>query len=316
LASAPAPARVELPSIEESNRILQRATQQARAKAAEQTQADGNSALAAGLEKAIEPEPETPKPFTPQIGPSGERFMMSPSGKRINLPPEPSPEEQERRDQQQRERERDEKRRQLQERANWLRSKSEVPRRFTQASMNNLGDVEPGYRATGERLVGMMDVPQMYAMLGTRGGGKTHLACAVIHAFCDAGKAATYQRATDIFLAIKRTWGKRGESEDRVIDGLAKVSLLVIDELQVRSDTPWEDTILTDLIDRRYADMRSTILIANQTLEQFSERMGDSVVSRLTQMGGIMCNWQTRRVPGMVPEQVPPPAPLPGSMTF
>ena len=47
------------------------------------------------------------------------------------------------------------------------------------------------------------------------------------------------------------------------MDELATTKLLIIDEVQERAESGFENRLLTHLIDARYAAMRPTIIIAN-----------------------------------------------------
>ena len=71
----------------------------------------------------------------------------------------------------------------------------------------------------------------------------------------------------------------------------------MLDELQERGETPWEDRLLTHVIDRRYAAEKDTLLITNHSKEKFLESIGESVASRLVETGGIVnCSWASYRV--------------------
>ncbi len=103
------------------------------------------------------------------------------------------------------------------------------------------------------------------------------------------------------FLDVKESFGGSG-SEKAVIDAYVKPAVLVLDEMQERGQTPWEDRLLTHLIDRRYAAKKDTLLLSNQTSKQFQEAMGESVVSRILQTGGIaVCDWESFRTKTICP---------------
>lgn len=72
--------------------------------------------------------------------------------------------------------------------------------------------------------------------------------------------------------------------------------LVVIDELHDCDDQKMKLRVLTDVVDRRYSMCRDTILISNQTAEDFSATVGDSIFSRLNQFGAIIeCKWESFR---------------------
>ena len=144
------------------------------------------------------------------------------------------------------------------------------------------------------------DKGYLVALLGTRGTGKTQLAVALIHAACQRGQSARYVKAIDLFRTIRRAYGPEPTaSEDRIIDGLAGVDLLVVDELHQRGQSEWEAHTLTNLIDRRYDAMKSTLLVANLSKADFAQQIGDSVVSRIHETGAaIELTGQSYRRPG------------------
>lgn len=142
----------------------------------------------------------------------------------------------------------------------------------------------------------------MVALIGVRGTGKTQLAVSVIHRCCAVGINCAYVKVMDLFKDMRRAYSPaavRGEREVDIIEKWSKVTLLVIDEAHQRAETAWEQNTLTNLLDLRYDARKCTILIANQTKEEFSASMGDSIISRMIETGqAIECNWPTYRKAG------------------
>lgn len=135
-------------------------------------------------------------------------------------------------------------------------------------------------------------------LLGKRGTGKTQMAVELIrHTTLELGKPAQFCSAMDFFLEIKSTFGKNSEEDERqVIARFARFELLVMDEFQERGETEWEDRILTHLIDKRYGDQKSTLLIANLGKAEFLKAIGASAKSRMEETGGIIeCGWDSFR---------------------
>jgi DNA replication protein DnaC len=135
------------------------------------------------------------------------------------------------------------------------------------------------------------------ALIGGRGSGKTQLAVCMADAAIAAGRSARYLTAFDFFLLIRETYRKDAKKSEReIIAELAGPALLILDELQERGETPWEDRLLTALIDRRYRDGGDTILIANQKADEFRAALGASIEDRLREGGGIAeLDGQSRR---------------------
>lgn len=125
------------------------------------------------------------------------------------------------------------------------------------------------------------------ALIGPRGTGKTRLAAEAMRDF--ARERGDYTTAMGLFLRIRASYGKNNdESEKEIITHMARSRLLVIDEIQERGNTTWEDRLLTHILDSRYGAMVPTILIANLTEPALSECLGDSIISRLKEIGGII----------------------------
>jgi DNA replication protein DnaC len=124
-------------------------------------------------------------------------------------------------------------------------------------------------------------------LIGNRGTGKTRLAAEVMR---DHDRIfGRYTTAMGLFLRIRSTYGKKGsESEASIVEELSKAPLLILDEIQERGNTEWEDRLLTHVLDARYGEMRPTILIANLTREALRNQLGESINSRLIETGGIL----------------------------
>ncbi len=136
------------------------------------------------------------------------------------------------------------------------------------------------------------------AFMGKRGAGKTHMATALIRHSCSNLKQAVYVKAITVFLTVRKCYKSDGVDELSVIKEFCNPSLLVIDAMEERGETPFEDRILNHIIDARYDALKDTILITNQTPEAFSESVGPSVVSRIHEAGEkIVFDWDSFRKP-------------------
>lgn len=150
------------------------------------------------------------------------------------------------------------------------------------------------------------------ALVGERGLGKSSLAAqfALKTAWKnhDAGKTGSgtrehviYRKCARVVARYKPLFADYGTVETdsllQSLDTLCRTQeYLVIDEVHECDDMKFKRSVLTDLIDRRYACKRPTILIANQTPEDFAATIGDSILSRLNQYGAILpCKWSTYR---------------------
>ena len=138
----------------------------------------------------------------------------------------------------------------------------------------------------------------LLALVGTRGEGKTQIAVELIRATCRDGRTAKYARVAEYFMDIKATFGKDGDrlTEREVVNLYCRPRLLVLDEAHEKAGSEWAGSLLNLLIDRRYADRKDTILVANLKRDDFVTAIGPSIASRMNETGGIIeCAWGSFR---------------------
>jgi DNA replication protein DnaC len=124
-------------------------------------------------------------------------------------------------------------------------------------------------------------------IVGNRGTGKTQLAAEIIKDL-DPDRAI-YTTAMGLFLRIRATFDKEAkETQERIVRELSRTPLLVIDEMQERAESAWENQMLTHIIDGRYGNERPTLLISNLTAAELTASLGDSITDRMRQGGGMI----------------------------
>lgn len=136
------------------------------------------------------------------------------------------------------------------------------------------------------------------ALIGPRGTGKTQLAVQAIryHIYSADHPHPKYVRAIEIFMRLREAFGSNSTTEAQAVADFTRPRLLVIDEAHERGGSDWENRLLTHIIDVRYAEMRDTILVSNETPEGFKRAIGSSIYSRLTETGGVVvCDWPSYR---------------------
>lgn len=156
------------------------------------------------------------------------------------------------------------------------------------------------------------------ALVGLRGVGKTTIAAQLAiervrawlawHAVPPEGRLewpplgmARYRKAADLVARYKSLYADFGSinaerlAEQRNYE-CREWSLLVIDEVHECDDQKMKDRVLTDIIDRRYSARTDTLLISNQSVEDFKVTTNPSVMSRLGEHGCIIpCSWRSFR---------------------
>lgn len=143
------------------------------------------------------------------------------------------------------------------------------------------------WEARFSRIMSRIREGGIIALIGPRGTGKTRLAAEAMRDF--AREHGHYTTAMGLFLRIRASYARNSdESEKEIVTSMTRTRLLVLDEVQERGNTAWEDRLLTHILDSRYGAMSPTILIANLTVTGLIEHMGDSIISRLMETGGIL----------------------------
>jgi DNA replication protein DnaC len=72
--------------------------------------------------------------------------------------------------------------------------------------------------------------------------------------------------------------------------------LLCIDEIHVCEEQRIKNRFLIDTLDKRYANLVDTIIVSNETPEEFNASTDASILSRMKEHGGILdCTWESFR---------------------
>ncbi len=117
---------------------------------------------------------------------------------------------------------------------------------------------------------------------GNHGTGKNHLAAAIARKVLSLGRTVLFATVREIVSRIRETWsGDAGPSEREIIRGFAEVDLLILDEVGRQYGTDSERIHLFEIIDRRYREMRPTIVLSNETPAGIEACLGRAAYDRL-----------------------------------
>jgi DNA replication protein DnaC len=144
------------------------------------------------------------------------------------------------------------------------------------------------------------------ALVGDRGTGKTQIAVELVRRHTlgfltdSTPRKARYSRTQEVFAAIRECYGpKPARREAEVVAEFTDPWLMILDEAHDRAHSEFETRTLNLILDKRYGDMRPTVIIANADAEGFRQQIGESIFDRIAETGGILpCVWPSFRAKG------------------
>ena len=136
-------------------------------------------------------------------------------------------------------------------------------------------------------------------LYGTPGTGKTHTSVSIVrYAIEKKKKTAKFFNVIDAISRIKATWNKDSEeTEQQAIDYLIKPDLLVLDKFGMSFGSDTERFLLDRIINKRYENIKPTILITNLNWENLKTLLGERVIDRMLDSKGlkVLFNWHSHR---------------------
>lgn len=141
------------------------------------------------------------------------------------------------------------------------------------------------------------------AIVGLPGRGKTQMAVESLRrniwqADHPSGKFIDMPR---MLMEAKSPYQTKGVSEIQILERFTSPRFLVIDDVDRRIESVWENNLIHAILDARYREMKSTIITANQTPEALINSMGVAICSRINEWGGIItCDGRDFRKKGGV----------------
>ncbi len=175
-----------------------------------------------------------------------------------------------------------------QEKVQRLLSQSGLGKRFQERTFENFAIDSTNKEAHCAAITFINNFPKTKGLLltGSVGVGKTHLAAAIANELISKLYVVMFGSSADIISRMKQTF-HTDESELDIIDALANVDLLVLDDLGKEKASDYTSTIIYQLVNRLYEDEKPILVTTNFMSEPFIERMGEkgeAIVSRLAEM--------------------------------
>jgi len=122
---------------------------------------------------------------------------------------------------------------------------------------------------------------------GDVGTGKTTLAMLVSAEALRTGHSVAIYSLPRLLGLLRETFDDASESSLSVLlDRLAAVELLHIDDVGAEQTSPWVLEQLYTIVNTRYEDRQSVVVTTNLDIDELRTQIGDRTVSRLVEMCG------------------------------
>src|SRR3954451_6061003 len=166
-----------------------------------------------------------------------------------------------------------------------------IPKRFRDAAWDRqpVIDLDPTTVRLVRRFADQIDAHLLegdgLCFVGSVGTGKTTLAMLVSKTALEAGHSVAIYSLPRLLTEIRTTFGEGAQhSHSELLDRLAAVDLLHLDDLGAENTTPWVLEELYSIVNVRYEEKRSIIVSTNLERHELREQIGDRTVSRLADM--------------------------------
>jgi len=113
-------------------------------------------------------------------------------------------------------------------------------------------------------------------LVGPTGTGKSHLAQSLGHRACMAGHTALFIPAHTLFMELRAA--RADGSREKRLRQLAKLDLLILDDLGLRPLTDEEPLDLYDIIRSRY-ERAATVITSNRSVEEWYPLFRDELLA-------------------------------------
>jgi len=168
-----------------------------------------------------------------------------------------------------------------------------IPRRYQGVSFDRppVRDMDPRVLREVRRYVD--NLPERLAQgrglwfVGDVGTGKTTLAMLVSAEALRAGHSVAIYSLPRLLGLLRESFDEHAEASlAELLDRLAAVDLLHVDDVGAEQTSPWVLEQLYTIVNTRYEDGRAMVLTTNLRRDALCEQIGDRTVSRLFEMCG------------------------------
>jgi DNA replication protein DnaC len=166
-----------------------------------------------------------------------------------------------------------------------------VPKRYHGSSFDSFSCNGDNYKYMLDQVVKFSLSPKKDLFLyGGVGSGKTHLSVSILRKFYDDKfyhgsdgifrPLISFVSASDILLHFKASYGGQ-ESEESLLHKYTSPDFLIIDGLEAEYQNDWSRFRFYMIIERRYSNMKRTVITSNMTMEICEKEFGSPFASRV-----------------------------------
>jgi DNA replication protein DnaC len=173
------------------------------------------------------------------------------------------------------------------------RLKTRIPERFIGVSFDRepIVGMDPHVKDEVRRYVAdidaRLDEGKGLWFMGDVGTGKTALAMLVSKAALERRRTVAIYSVPRLLSELRRTYGDNAETSYlNLIDSLAAVDLLQLDDLGAEKTSEWVLEQLYAIINARYEERKAIVLTTNLDPAALEEQITERTVSRLVEMCG------------------------------
>jgi DNA replication protein DnaC len=167
-----------------------------------------------------------------------------------------------------------------------------IPEKYMECSFGSFVVPDIGHPSIGNALFFTQKFAENYpadrkgiCLYGGCGGGKTHLAIAMLQEILAKGITGLFVHYPELLHMIRQSYGDDGsETESQVLYPVYNAEVLVLDELGAMKASEWTQEILCLLLNARYNASKTTLVTTNYSPTELRERIGDRAHSRLAEM--------------------------------
>jgi DNA replication protein DnaC len=181
---------------------------------------------------------------------------------------------------------------------------SVIPRRYQGVGFDRppVRDMDPRILRAVRRYVGRLEEHLAEGrgiwFRGDVGTGKTTLAMLVSAEALKAGFSVAIYSLPKLLGLLRQSFDDRAEASlGELLDRLAAVDLLHVDDVGAEQSSPWVLEQLYTIVNTRYEDGRSVVITTNLQEDALREQIGERTVSRLVEMCGdpvLVCGHDRR----------------------